>query len=91
MKKFKCCIWFTPDFSDPVHRHSKGFPAHITLKSDLDYSKALMLFKYLNKKWSLEKINYGDYLFILYSGIDILKTTLFKNHIEVVKYIMDST
>ena len=44
MKNFKCCIWFTPDFSDSIHKYTKGFPAHITLKSDLDYSKALMLF-----------------------------------------------
>ena len=50
MKNFKCCIWFTPDFSDSIHKYTKGFPAHVTLKSDLDYSKALMLFTKIQKK-----------------------------------------
>ena len=50
MKNFKCCIWFTPDFLDPVHKYTNGFPAHVTLKSELDYSKALMLFTKIQKK-----------------------------------------
>lgn len=50
MKNFKYCIWFTPDFSDPVHRYTKGFSAHVTLKSELGYSKALMLFSKIQKK-----------------------------------------
>lgn len=50
MKNFKLCIWFTPDFSNPIHRYTNGFPAHVTLKSNLDYSKALMLFTKIKKK-----------------------------------------
>lgn len=50
MKKFKYCIWFTPDLFDSVHKYTKGFPAHVTLKSNLNYSKSLMLFTKIKKK-----------------------------------------
>ena len=50
MKDFKYCIWFCPDMNHMWNHFTNRFPAHLSLKTNLDYSTALDLYsKLLNQ------------------------------------------
>ena len=61
----------------------------------IDYDVNTMLFNYKNIEWAIEYLNYEETIkynnnsFILYNQHDIFKTYYFKNHIEVVNYILE--
>jgi len=50
MKDFKYCIWLCPDANHHWNYFSHGFPAHVSLKTNLDYSTALNLFTKIKKQ-----------------------------------------
>ena len=50
MKDFKYCIWFCPDMNHMWNHFTNRFPAHLSLKTNLDYSTALDLYSKIEKK-----------------------------------------
>ena len=50
MKDFKYCIWLCPDNSHPWNYFTNGFPAHMSIKTELNYNQALLLFTKLKKQ-----------------------------------------
>ena len=50
MKDFKYCIWFCPDMNHMWNHFTNRFPAHLSLKTNLDYSTALDLYSKIEKQ-----------------------------------------
>ena len=44
MKDYKLCLWFSPDPTDPIHKFTNGIPAHVILKTNLNFR--LMFLRY---------------------------------------------
>ena len=58
MKDFKYCIWLCPDNSHPWNFFTNRFPAHLSLKTNLDYSTALSLYSKIQKQNINVELNY---------------------------------
>jgi len=50
MKDFKYCIWFCPDMNHYWNHFTNRFPAHLSLKTNLDYNSALELYSKIQKE-----------------------------------------
>jgi hypothetical protein len=61
----------------------------------IDYDGSSILFNYNNIDWAIECLNnidsikYNNNLFILFKQFHISETRYFKNHIELVRFILD--
>ena len=44
MKNFKYCIWFLPENSSIFYRYTNGFLPHMTIKSNMSFSYAKILY-----------------------------------------------
>lgn len=61
----------------------------------IDFNAKTMLFKYKNKEWWTEYLDYDEtvncntYSFILYNNFNIFEKYYFKNHIELVTYLLN--
>ena len=48
MKDFKYCLWLSPNSEHPWYINTNGFIPHLSIKTNLTYQNALLLFSKIN-------------------------------------------